>query len=781
MGAEILYTMVVARACVLVCLVYFFSSIPVHAEIIEINSEIVGLFGQVDEKYPYSCFQSPDRSRGNLFGLLKPKKIDLGNKFKVLTSKKAKKHFRKLKKKKKKFALSYREMKNSSASEDELKKLKKKVKKFRLKIKAFKTSTSHCETFVPGDGTNPFPPPASLTPTSLTLTINENESVNFTLKATNANGPLSFSIVSGPERGTITGAVPDLTYTSAFHFIGEEVLIFSVSDDVDTKEGTIIFRVDGDEEGFTGDAYSLEPYRETLTAQEMRHIMNKLFGGDQAILEAGIAGGREAFVEALIAHESYAPESFNRRASSGNYHTQDGTRHVNRQFIRNNPLRAMIVYQLMDWFSVNHEAFNNQEHYDQFIPAYIDLYVNSALNFSGRDGDEGQGGLGDSGIASEAPTPGSFHQLVLDQLSDGAMLQYLDNQYNTRQNLNENYGREVMELFTLGNYEVISGEQQFTEIDMIESTRACTGHTLKWIPEGEDGAPEFIPFVEEWYWDDGPKQMFAGKAWETEWQTSSPQADYQKLVHTILYRHPGSGRYIAGTLFSRLIHPYMTDEFLDALSAEFKSSGYHIGEFVKTILNSSAAYSKKARRPCIASPTEAIVKMVKLAKMDTPDFLLDGTALDSLWVSQALFNDDPLKPPSVFGTEGCGVFRDTDIMRGEVHLAPHLLLERINGFSKLLYESVRNWDRYPPEDENPPADDGDATDYSARVILPEVEPESTLDLIIYFEDYFDVQLTDAEREIVLNYTGDLIDKSGNGYVNDLVLEVKLRGLLMIFF
>ena len=318
-------------------------------------------------------------------------------------------------------------------------------------------------------------------------------------------------------------------------------------------------------------------------------------------------------------------------------------------------------------------------------------------------------------------------------------------------------GRELMEIFTLGTVDPITGEETFSEIDMIESTRACTGHTLDWDPINE----WFVPAVEVDDWDSGPKLMFAGKPWEVEWQASTPQADYRTLVYNILYEHPGGGRYIAGQLFSRLIHPHMTDEFLDVLAEEFKSSDYHIGKFVRTILNSSAAYSPEARRPCIASPTETFIKMMRLARMD--EVFLSADVFEELNEALKGANEETIAPASVFGWEGCGVFRETDIMKGEVHLAPHLLLNRGKGFAKVLGTAI------------------DIDGYTPLILLPETPPAATVDLIEYFEAYFDVQFTELERSTVLSYTGELINKITGEYIAQGALETKLNGLLMIFF
>src|SRR5205814_6566940 len=69
---------------------------------------------------------------------------------------------------------------------------------------------------------------------------------------------------------------------------------------------------------------------------------------------------------------------------------------------------------------------------------------------------------------------GSFKTLVHQVTRDAAMLDFLDGKLNTKSNRNENYGRELMELFVLGVTD-LSGTENYTQTDVEQMARCCTG------------------------------------------------------------------------------------------------------------------------------------------------------------------------------------------------------------------------------------------------------------------------------------------------------------------
>jgi uncharacterized protein (DUF1800 family) len=174
---------------------------------------------------------------------------------------------------------------------------------------------------------------------------------------------------------------------------------------------------------------------------------------------------------------------------------------------------------------------------------------------------------------------GDFRELVLAVSRDPAMLVYLDGESNTKEHPNENYARELMELFTIGigNY---------TEKDVQEAARAFTG----WH---RDGA-KFV-FNAEAH-DDGPKQ-FLGKRGTLDGTD----------VIDVLLEHPALPRFLARKLLVFFACPEPPDAVLEEASDLFRRSRLNVQTFLTGLFTSKFFYGKACRRTRIASPAELVI------------------------------------------------------------------------------------------------------------------------------------------------------------------------------
>ncbi len=213
---------------------------------------------------------------------------------------------------------------------------------------------------------------------------------------------------------------------------------------------------------------------------------------------------------------------------------------------------------------------------------------------------------------------GNFREFVKSISRNPAMLDYLNNSQNRKGHPNENYARELMELFTLGigNY---------TENDVKEAARAFTG----WAHEGGD----FV-FRADAH-DDGTK-TFLGR-------TGNFNGD--DIIELIL-AHPACPRYIAGQLFSFLSYDPDTDKGLrDGLASVLQSAKYELRPLLKTILTGRAFYSPKAMGSQIKSPVQLVVGTVRLLGMTMPP-------TEMLYGVLRQMGQVPLAPPNVKGWPG---------------------------------------------------------------------------------------------------------------------------------
>lgn len=175
---------------------------------------------------------------------------------------------------------------------------------------------------------------------------------------------------------------------------------------------------------------------------------------------------------------------------------------------------------------------------------------------------------------------GSFREMLLAVSRDPAMLLWLDNHLNRKGKPNENYARELLELFTMGigNY---------TEQDVKEAARAFTGWSLR---------PRVgFQFVSAWH-DDGEK-VFLGQR---------GNFDGTDIID-ILVKQPKTAEYLCRKLFRFFVHDQPDQATIRALTRTYFDSGYRIGAVVKQILLSEAFQSLRAVRCMFKSPVDFVI------------------------------------------------------------------------------------------------------------------------------------------------------------------------------
>ena len=148
---------------------------------------------------------------------------------------------------------------------------------------------------------------------------------------------------------------------------------------------------------------------------------------------------------------------------------------------------------------------------------------------------------------------GNFRTLTQGMATQVAMLRYLDNDSNVKGRPNQNFGRELLELFTLGigNY---------AESDVIDGARAWTGHNVS-----DDGSAYLFRAGNH---DTGNKTIFGiTKNWD------GPDEIDEIVMRT---KQPIMARYIAKKLWEFFAHPGPPAGVVDALATEFISSGLSV-------------------------------------------------------------------------------------------------------------------------------------------------------------------------------------------------------------
>jgi hypothetical protein len=164
---------------------------------------------------------------------------------------------------------------------------------------------------------------------------------------------------------------------------------------------------------------------------------------------------------------------------------------------------------------------------------------------------------------------GSFQTLLLNVTKDPAMLLWLNGNQNTKWDPNENYAREVMELFTLG------AGRGYTEDDVREQARALTG----WRNDWRDGEGDVNFRYDPERHDDGVKRIF-GKRGNYDWQDACRLCLHNKA----------HASYFVRKLWSYFIPTPPSAATTTALAALYKGSGYKIRPVVAAILKHPQFY-----------------------------------------------------------------------------------------------------------------------------------------------------------------------------------------------
>ena len=214
---------------------------------------------------------------------------------------------------------------------------------------------------------------------------------------------------------------------------------------------------------------------------------------------------------------------------------------------------------------------------------------------------------------------GNFGTLLHAIAKDPAMLVYLDAAQSRRGTPNENFAREVMELFTLG-------EGRYTEADIKEAARAFTG----WSIDRSTG--RFI--VRPGLRDDGDKTIFGKTA----------RFDGDDVLDLLLAR-PETAQLVVTKLWREFVSPEPDARAVARIARTFRDSQYDIRSALHDLLMSDAFWSADHRGVLVKSPAEMVVGTLRQLDLHPADTMPFAVAMAGM--GQNLFS-----PPNVKGWPG---------------------------------------------------------------------------------------------------------------------------------
>ena len=234
----------------------------------------------------------------------------------------------------------------------------------------------------------------------------------------------------------------------------------------------------------------------------------------------------------------------------------------------------------------------------------------------------------------------NFCTLVKAISCDPAMIAWLDLGASQKEHPNENFARELMELFTLG-------EGHYTEDDVKTAAQAFTGYRVA-------GPDDQFRFVASQF--DPSEKTFLGK--------TGPWRGDQ--VIDIILGQPQCAKFIATKIWRFFAYDDPSPELVDALSGELRLCGYELKPFMKVVLSSQEFFSSQARNAVIKSPVQFIVQAQKTLGVPLPSG-------QPLVVIYRQLGQTPFYPPNVKGWDGGKSWINTATLTYRYELARELV------------------------------------------------------------------------------------------------------------
>ena len=248
---------------------------------------------------------------------------------------------------------------------------------------------------------------------------------------------------------------------------------------------------------------------------------------------------------------------------------------------------------------------------------------------------------------------GNYDVLLKAVSRDPAMLIWLDSRVNKKSAPNENFSRELMELFS-------TGPGPYTEKDVRESARSFTGYRLR---------RKVFEFDSKLH--DNFSKTFLNV---------SGYLDGDQIIDIIM-NHPATGDFICTKLFSFFAYDSPDQTVISRLASIFRSSNFSVRKVVKEILLSPEFYSSRAYRAKIKSPPELVTGAVRSLGIEA-----DGKQLDGLTKRMGM---DLFNPFDVSGWAGGATWINSTTLLQRINFANRVSTAKSGRFSPDLKTLVQ--------------------------------------------------------------------------------------------
>ena len=234
---------------------------------------------------------------------------------------------------------------------------------------------------------------------------------------------------------------------------------------------------------------------------------------------------------------------------------------------------------------------------------------------------------------------GNFRALILGIAKDPAMIAYLNNKQNKKKSPNENFARELMELFTIGR-------GNYSEKDIKEAARAFTGWS------SSNGRFEF-------------------KERQHDFETKTFMGESGNLngddIIDIILKQKETSIFIARKVYKYFVNEKVVESQVVELSNVFYQTNYDVKAMMHFLFNADWFYEEKNIGTKIKSPVELLAGIVRITKANFED-------TKALWYVQKALGQNLFNPPNVAGWPGGKSWIDNSTLMLRLNLSSALFL-----------------------------------------------------------------------------------------------------------
>lgn len=422
--------------------------------------------------------------------------------------------------------------------------------------------------------------------------------------------------------------------------------------------------------------FDLDPDGEPFTRDRARHLLRRAeFGAPPSRIDEAVARGLDATVREIL-DSGVDPDAETRAmAAYGDGPWPDAhqgpraNQHWWLELLLRSlaPFRERIALLLHDHFATGERNFEEQARW--FLHEQMQLLRRFAL--APRDG-----GLGYD-----------WRALLCAVAKDRAMLEWLNGRESTREQPNENFARELWELFMLGE------GNGYTEQDIRESARALTGF-LVYGTRGQGDPDGFWEVRYQPRRHDATEKTILGVAGRFGYDDVAPfyetvvgvpdvifgvtdasvardprDADGGIVALTLRERPLEASRFVARRLCAAFLYPDPPGDICEAIAGEIRDAGWVVRPAIERLLRSKAFFSARAREGGVSSPVEFAVGFLRQTGLEA------GADVATLRDHLERMGQVPFDPPDVSGWP-----------EGDAWLSAQAMVERINLLGRAVAE-----------------------------------------------------------------------------------------------